>query len=224
MKRSIIKNSSFILIGLVFFLSGCRWKNTVQENNIDVVTLSQEEIKSLSFSELFKVIDVKDIQEDIFTLLNEDYSVLTSGNPSHYNSMVASWGGWGILFNKPIVFHLLRSNRYTLELMRKENTYTMSFFDAEYKDDVVQFGMSSGRNSDEKMKNTKLTAVQTPEGNMTYKEAKLIIECKLIQVTTVSPDDFLIAENKQFIVDAYAETKGYHKIVYGEITNVWVRK
>jgi flavin reductase (DIM6/NTAB) family NADH-FMN oxidoreductase RutF len=107
--------------------------------------------------------------------------------------------------------------------MRKENSYTMSFFDAEYKDDVVQFGMSSGRDSDEKMKNIKLTAVETPDGNMTYKEAKLIIECKLIQVTTVSPADFLVEENKQFIVDAYAETKGYHKIVYGEITNVWVR-
>ena len=83
MKRSIIKTGPIVLIGLVLFLLGCKGKNTVQENNIDVVKLSQEEIKSLSFSELFKAIDVKEIQEDVFTLLNEDYSVLTSGNSSH---------------------------------------------------------------------------------------------------------------------------------------------
>ena len=99
------------------------------------------------------------------------------------------------MFNKPVAFSMLRANRYTLELMRREQKYTMSFFDAEFKDDITQFGLSSGRNSDEKMKNTKLTSVQTPSGNMVFKEAKLIVECKLIQVTTVSPDDFLVEEN-----------------------------
>ena len=224
MKRCIIKINLIAVMGFALIFSACVGKNAVQENNADVVTLSREEIKSLSFSELFKTIDVKEVQEDVFTLVGENFSVLTSGTPSHYNSMVASWGGWGILFNKPVVFHMLRSNRYTLELMRQENSYTMSFFDDEFKDDIIQFGMSSGRDSDEKMKNTQLSAVQTPAGNTTYKEAKLIIECKLIQVTTVSPDDFLVDDNKQFIVDAHAETNAYHKIVYGEITNVWVRK
>jgi len=224
MNRSIIKINHIAVMGLMLILSGCVGKNAVQENDTDVITLSREEIKSLSFTELFNTINVKEIGEDVFTLVGEDFSVLTSGNPSRYNSMVASWGGWGILFNKPVVFHLLRSNRYTLELMRKENSYTMTFFDEEFKEDLIQFGMSSGRDSDEKMKNTRLTAVQTPAGNMTFKEAKIIIECKLIQVTTVSANDFLVEENRQFIVDAHAETNDYHKIVYGEITNVWVRK
>jgi flavin reductase (DIM6/NTAB) family NADH-FMN oxidoreductase RutF len=74
------------------------------------------------------------------------------------------------------------------------------------------------------MKNTQLTAVQTPAGNMTFKEAKIIIECKLFEVTTVAPDDFHDDEARKFIVDAHAETKGYHKVVFGEITNVWIRK
>jgi flavin reductase (DIM6/NTAB) family NADH-FMN oxidoreductase RutF len=65
---------------------------------------------------------------------------------------------------------------------------------------------------------------QTPAGNMSFKEAKLIIECKLFQVTTVSPNDFQTEEARKFIVDAFNETKDYHKIVFGEITNVWIRK
>jgi len=218
-----MKRSTFIaaIVGFLYIFTAC----VGNSNQNTVVTLSKEEIKSLSFLELFKTIDAKEIQEDVFTLLsNGDYSVLTSGNNSHYNSMIASWGGMGILFNKPVVFHMLRSNRYTLELMRKGNIYTMTFFDEEFKDDYMQFGMSSGRDSGEKMKNTKLTAIETPAGNMTYKEAKLIIECKLIQVTTVSPDDFLVEDNKKFVIDAHAETNDYHKTVFGEITNVWIRK
>jgi len=72
------------------------------------------------------------------------------------------------------------------------------------------------------MKNTKLTAVETPSGNMAFKEAKLIIECKLVQVTTVSPDDFYTEESKKFVTDAHTETGDYHKVVFGEITNVYL--
>jgi hypothetical protein len=59
---------------------------------------------------------------------------------------------------------------------------------------------------------------------MAYKEARLIIECKLVEVTTVSPDDFYTEEGRSFIVEAHAETNDYHKIVFGEITSVWMRK
>ncbi|WP_291527954.1 hypothetical protein [Bacteroides sp. UBA939] len=189
-----------------------------------VVKLNREEIKAASFDDLFKTIEAKDVKEDIFTLISEDFSILTAGTPSHYNSMVAGWGGWGILFNKQVAFSFLRSNRYTLELIRKENKYTMTFFDEEYKEDIMNFGKSSGRDSNEKMTTTSLTAVQTPSGNMAYKEAKLIIELDLFEVTTVSPDDFRTEDARKFIVDAHAETGEYHKMVFGEIKNVWERK
>ena len=223
MRKFLKKASLALLFAAITPIIGCgdSKKNVMQAN---VETLSREEIKSRSFSELFKTIDVTEIQGDVFTLVNKDYSVLTAGNPSHFNSMVASWGGWGILFNNPAAFSFLRSNRYTLELINKEQRYTMTFFYDEYKNDIMPFGQQSGRDSDEKMRNTKLTSVQTPSGNMAYKEAKLIIECKLISVTTVSPNDFLVEENKKFVVDAHAQTKAYHKIVFGEITNVWERK
>ena len=216
-----MKRSTFIasMGGLPVIIAACNG-NSRQKS---AVKLSREEIKTRSFPELFTAIETKEMQEDVFTLLTkEDLPTLTSGNSLHYNSMIAGWGGMGILFNKPVVFHMLRSNRYTLELMRKENRYTMTFFDAEFKADYLQFGMSSGRDSADKMKNTQLTALQTPTGNMTYKEAKLLLECKLIQVTTVSPDDFLVEENKKFVVDAYTETNDYHKMVYGEVTNGWI--
>ena len=185
------------------------------------MTMKQNEIKALSFDELFVATDVKDLGTPF--AIGEDFSVLTAGDSNHYNSMVASWGGWGILFERPSIYHFLRSNRYTLELMRKKNTYTVSLFPAEYKDQIMIFGGSSGRDSN-KMKETTLTAVATPSGNMTYKEAAVVLECKLAEVTTVSPDDFINESDKKFVVDAHAETGEYHKMIFSEITNVWVRK
>ena len=185
------------------------------------MTMTQNEIKALSFDELFVAADVKDLGTPF--AIGEDFSVLTAGDSNHYNSMVASWGGWGILFERPSIYHFLRSNRYTLELMRKKNAYTVSLFPAEYKDQIMIFGGSSGRDSN-KMKETTLTAVATPSGNITYKEAAVVLECKLSEVTTVSPDDFLNDSDKQFVVDAHAETGEYHKMIFSEITNVWVRK
>jgi flavin reductase (DIM6/NTAB) family NADH-FMN oxidoreductase RutF len=213
-----MKKFILLMVVAIFSLFGC--KENAEKNG---TKLSREKVKSRSFSELFKAIEAKDIPEDVFTLIGKDFAVLTAGNKQHYNSMVAGWGGWGIMFSKPTAFLMLRSNRYTLELMRKEQSYTMAFFDYEYKNDIMEFGKQSGRDSDEKMRNTRLTAVETPDGNISFKEAKLIIECKLVQVTTVSPDDFYADESRKFVVDAQAETGDYHKAVFGEITKVWVK-
>lgn len=220
------------LLLAVVLLSGCNGNPSKQQGNAasneccenqQATKLTREEIKARSFSELFDTIDVKDIKADVFTLVGEDYGILTAGTPEHSNSMVTSWGGWGIVFGKPGVFHFLRSNRYTLELMRKQQTYTVSYFDSEFKSDIMQFGKKSGRDSD-KMKETKLTAVQTPDGNPTYKEAKIILECRLAEVTSVSPDDFYYEEDRKFVTDAHAETGDWHKLVLSQITKAWVRK
>jgi flavin reductase (DIM6/NTAB) family NADH-FMN oxidoreductase RutF len=84
-------------------------------------------------------------------------------------------------------------------------------------------GSKTGRGTD-KMKENMLTVVKMPSGNMAYKEAKLIVECSLTELTTVSPEDFYTEYGQDFINDGYREAKDYHKMVFGEIVNVWTRK
>jgi flavin reductase (DIM6/NTAB) family NADH-FMN oxidoreductase RutF len=182
-----------------------------------------ENIMEKSFDELFKAIDPAEMTDNVFRLVGGDYTVITSGTGEDYNSMVASWGGWGMFFDGPVTWCFLRANRYTLEYMRKTGTYTTTYFDEQYKDDIMLFGTHSGRDSD-KMRTHALTAVVSPQGNVAYKEAKLIIECELIEITTVDPNDFYLEEGKNFIVDAYGEAQDYHKLVFGKITKVWVRQ
>ena len=180
-------------------------------------------VKEMNFDQLFKQISPEEISDDVFTLVGKVFPVITAGKEDHYNSMTASGGGLGMLFKKPTTWCILRADRYTLEIIQEEQTYTMSYFPNEYKEQILFLGSKSGRDS-EKMKEVALTSVQTPSGNMSFKEARLIFECKLTQITTPSPDDFCTQETKDYINEAYKEANYYRKYVFGEITQVWVKK
>ena len=177
----------------------------------------------MNFKQLFRQISPEEISDDVFTLAGKVFPVITAGRKDHYNSMTASGGGFGMLFRKPTTWCLLKANRYTLELILKEQAYTMSYFPDKYKKQVLFLGSKSGRDSG-KMKEVKLTCVRTSSGNMSFKEARLIIECKLTQITTPNPDDFYTQEAKDYLKEAYKEASDYRKYVFGEITHVWVKK
>lgn len=177
----------------------------------------------MKFNELFKEITPKEICDNVFTLVGEEFAVVTSGKKDNYNSMIASGGGLGLVFKKPSTFLIFRKDRYTLELIKKEHTYTLSYFPKDYNEQVLFLGSKSGRDS-RKMKEVKLRSVQTPLGDICFEEARLIIQCKLTQITTPRSDDFYGQEAKEYIKEAYKTSRDYRQYVYGEITNVWVKK
>lgn len=222
-----IMKKFFLSICVGTFLISC---NNVQKEsettNTQIETaIYDTDVKNKSFDDLFQNIDPTEIKDNVFKLVGQDYSVITAGTDSAYNSMTASYGGWGQLFEKPTTWCILNANRYTLEFIKQEKKYTMSYFPDQFKEQVIAFGSKSGRNSD-KMKETQFTSVKTPNGNLSYKEAKLIIECKLVEITETNPNDFYTDESKGFIEKGIKDGNGkeYHKLVFGEITNVWIRK
>ncbi len=180
-------------------------------------------VKEMSFGRLFKQISPEELSDNVFTLVGKDFFVITAGKEDHYNSMVGSGGGLGTLFKKPTTWCILLATRYTLELIQKEQTYTLSFFPDEHRKHMLFLGSRSGRDS-EKMKEVELTGVQTPSGDMSFKEARLIIECKLTCLTTPDPNDFSTREARDYINEAYKEAKAHRTFMFGEITHVWVKK
>ncbi len=180
-------------------------------------------VKEMNFDQFFKQISPEEICDNVFTLVGKDFFVLTAGKADHFNSMVGSGGGLGLLFRKPTTWCILRADRYTLELIQKEQTYTMSYFPSEFREQMLFLGSKSGRDS-EKMREVELASVQTPCGDMSFKEARLIFECKLTALTTADPNDFCTQDAKDAINEAYKEANVYRKFVFGEITHVWVKK
>jgi len=76
--------------------------------------------------------DINLIDESVFKLIGDDWMLVTSGNINSFNTMTASWGGMGVLWNKPVSYIFIRPTRYTYGFIEKSNTYTLSFFDRKY--------------------------------------------------------------------------------------------
>lgn len=52
----------------------------------------------------------------------------------------------------------------------------------------------------------------------------MIIECKLLESTTVKPENYHSEVGKNFSTRDFENAKQYREMAFGEITNVWVRK
>jgi len=176
----------------------------------------------MDFKQLFRQITPEEIPDNVFMLISKVFPVVTVGKPINCNAMVASGGGMGMTTRKPVTWCIFPTNRYTLERIKKELTYTLSYFPEEYREQFMLFGKKSGRNSD-KMKETELTATETPLGNTSFEEARLIIECKLTQISTAHADDFYSEDSKAYFAEAYKDPGEIRQYVFGEITCVWMK-
>jgi flavin reductase (DIM6/NTAB) family NADH-FMN oxidoreductase RutF len=179
--------------------------------------------RKMIFEQLFKRITPEDIPENVFTLFGRIFPVITVKTENSCNAMVASGGGMAVHFRKPATWLIFPSNRYTLDLIKKEQKYTLSFFPDSHREQFMLLGKKSGRNSN-KMKEVELNLIETPLKNMAFEEARLIIECKLTQITIAYADDFYSEEAKAYLAEAYTDSGEIRQYVFGEIVCVWMRK
>ena len=151
------------------------------------------------------------LDENVFELIGKKWMLITAGTIDSYNTMTASWGGLGVLWNKKICFCFIRPSRYTYNFMEKSDFFSLSFFNEEYRD-VLQFcGTNSGRDVD-KVSMTGITPLEGFAGTVYFAEAKLVLECKKIYYQDLDHTHFIESD----IMEHYPE-ENYHRIYIGEI-------
>ena len=79
-----------------------------------------------------KTIDLLN-NEDIFNLIGKQWMLVTAGNQERFNTMTASWGGIGWLWNKPVAFVFVRPERYTHEFIEANERFTLSFYGENFR-------------------------------------------------------------------------------------------
>jgi len=166
----------------------------------------------------FRLIDPQMISDNPFRLIDKEWMLITAGKTESFNTMTASWGGFGVLWNKPVVFCFVRPVRYTYKFMEKSDYFTASFFGREYRKALNYCGKYSGRNVD-KMKATGLTPKTSPKGSIYFDEARLVLECRKLYFSDLNPEHFVDPE----IIRNYPEAD-YHRMYVGEITNCFSRE
>jgi len=152
------------------------------------------------------------IQESAFKLVGSDWMLITAGPIDHFNTMTASWGGFGVIWNKPVIWCVIRPQRYTFEFMEAAENFTLSFLPEEFRDALFECGTKSGRDCD-KVAEAGLTPVAgfTP-GTTVFSEARIIMECRKLYTHDIDPAHFLDPA-----IDSNYPDKDYHRMYLGEI-------
>ncbi|MEE0872696.1 MAG: flavin reductase family protein [Ruminococcus sp.] len=160
----------------------------------------------------FREITPQEIAENPFKLIGGDWALVTAGDRERFNTMTISWGGMGIMWNKPVVFSFIRPQRYTFEFTEQNDRFTMSFFDEEYRKALAFCGSKSGRDVD-KVKETGLTPAFTEDGVPYFEEAKLVLVCKKLYAQDLNAQSI----TDQAVVSPNYNGNDYHKMYVSEI-------
>ena len=158
--------------------------------------------------------------ENVFRLVGKDWMLITAkgknGNGDDViNTMTASWGGMGVLWNKPVAFCFIRPQRYTHALTEQSERFSLSFFSEEYRGALRLCGTKSGREID-KFAATGLTPT-TVEDTPYVKEARLVLICRKLYADQIKEDCFV----DQAMLEHYP-AKDYHTVYVYEIEEVLI--
>ena len=64
-----------------------------------------------------KAINPNEIKDNFIELIGKEWMLVSAGDKEKFNMMTASWGGVGVLWNRPVVFAFIRPERYTREFI-----------------------------------------------------------------------------------------------------------
>lgn len=162
-----------------------------------------------------KKIDVQDLQLNPFTAIGQQWLLLTAGDRDSANTMTASWGGMGVLWNKPVVTVYVRPQRYTYQFMERSDYFTVAFFDESWRQALNLCGSKSGREVDKV--NECGFSLAYGEGDAPYfQEAQLVLVCKKLYFDDIEPSHFLTPD----IDPKNYPNKDYHRMYIGQVMEV----
>lgn len=164
-----------------------------------------------------KRVEIKQLSENFFETIGKEWMLVTAGTPEKFNTMTASWGGIGFLWNKPVAFIFIRPERYTYAFTEENEFLTLAFLGNENRSVYNLCGTKSGREVD-KVKETGLRPLYTPLGNITFEQARLTLECRKLYRQQLSAESFI---DTVPLVKWYGENNGLHEMYIAEIVNVW---
>lgn len=167
----------------------------------------------------FKKVDISELSFNPFGKIGKEWMLLTGGSMENFNTMTASWGQLGVLWNKNVLTCYIRPNRYTYEFIEKGEGFTASFFGEEYRKALSFCGSHSGRDCD-KVSETGLTPVET-DGCVSFGEADLVLVCRKLYSYDVEKSGFLTDDG---IPEQVYGKEPYHRAYIAEITAVYVKE
>lgn len=165
----------------------------------------------------YKKIAIEDINLNPFTTIGKDWLLISAKNGDRVNTMTASWGGLGVIWNKNVATVYIRPQRYTREFVDQSDYFTITCFKG-YKKELGVLGSKSGRDGD-KIAEVKFD-LEMVDDQPTFKQGTMCLVCKKLYRGKIEPDSFIDSSLEQKNYPA----KDYHYLYIGEIEAVYVNE
>lgn len=150
-----------------------------------------------------------------FEMIGKDWMLITAERDGKVNTMTASWGGLGIIWNHNVAYIFVRQSRYTKEFIDSSDTFSLTFFDTEkYRKTMAYLGSVSGRDEN-KIEAAGLT-IGYSNGIPYFNEAKMVFLCKKLSRHYLAPEGF----TDESVNPQWYEDKDYHDMYIGEILQI----
>ncbi len=159
-------------------------------------------------------LDPRALSENPFTLLGDDWGLLSAARGDAMNTMTVSWGGLGVLWGLPVCTVYVRPQRYTKEFIDAASHFTLSFFDESHRKALQYCGAHSGRDGD-KAKAAGLTPVRGEHGAVWFAEARLVLVCRKLYAQPFEPACFVDASVDQ----RHYPNRDHHTQYMGEVVD-----
>lgn len=162
-----------------------------------------------------KKIEIQDFNENVFKLIGDDWLLINTYNEEKVNSMTASWGGMGVLWNKKVAYIFIRPQRYTQELLPNNEYFSLSVMGEEYRDVLNYLGSVSGRDEN-KLEKANLAVTKDENGAPIIEEARLNIIVRKLFCQQMTEDAFADKD----LVDINYPNKDFHFVYVLEILKI----
>ncbi len=168
----------------------------------------------------FREITPEQLIDSPFRLIGKDWLLITvpdEEKESGANAMTASWGGLGVLWNKPVATVYVRPQRHTYTLAEKADRFSLCVLQEEARTALKVCGTKSGRDTD-KLKECSLTCTEI-DGVKVIEQSKLAFICKKAYSDMLKKECFVDTDHiKHYPAD------DFHRVYILEIEKILVKE
>ena len=160
--------------------------------------------------------DAKELDGNVFSRIGEQWMLITAGTGAQCNTMTASWGGVGILWNKPVTYVFLRPQRFTRELLDGSELFSVCFLPEDYRKQLSYCGAHSGRDGD-KLAACGFSALHL-DGAPVLAQSQTALTCRKLFCQQLDPAGFIDTS----LDAANYPQKDYHFLYVSEILGAYL--
>ncbi len=159
----------------------------------------------------FEVISPEDLEGNPFAMIGKQWMLISAGMKSSLNPMTASWGGLGVLWNRPVAYCFIRPSRHTFKVMDQNPVYSICFLPEEHREILNYCGSHSGR-SVNKIAECRLDVIEDESGGCYYAQADVALICRRLYQQDLEPTRFLDSS-----IESNYRGTDYHRFYVGEV-------